>query len=102
MRIKKGDTVKVIRGKNAGKESTVQEVFPKEGRVLVEGVNVYKKHQKPRGEKIPGGIIEITKPLRVENLKLVCPKCKQAVRVGYRIEKDQKKYRFCKKCQELI
>lgn len=102
MKIKKGDKVKVIKGKDSGKESTVIKSFPRESKVLVENVNLYKKNQKPRGEKNPGGIITLTRPLRVENVRLLCPKCNKATRVGYRLEKDNKKYRYCKKCHEII
>lgn len=102
MKIKAGDKVKIIKGKDQGKEGIVKKAFRSEKTVMVEGVNLYKKHQKPKGDKAPGGIITLNRPLPVENVKFICPKCGQSVRVGYKIEKDQKKYRFCKKCKEII
>jgi len=96
MKIKKGDTVKIIRGKDQGKTGPVEKVFPQKGKVLVGGVNVYKKHLKPRqGQR--GGIIELTKPLLISNLKLVCPTCHKPTRVGYQLGKLSKE-RICKKC----
>ena len=102
MRIKKGDTVKIKVGKDKGKTGKVEKALPKKNKVLVEGINVYKKHLKPRGEGKPGGIIEINKPLSVSNVMLVCPKCQKPTRVGYQLDKQGNKYRFCKKCKSQI
>ena len=98
MKIKKGDKVRVIKGKDHGRESTVEKVLPKEGKVLVSGLNVYKKAVRPTQQNQKGGIVEITRPLPIENVMLICPKCKKPTRVGYKIE-GGKKQRICKKCQ---
>ena len=101
MKIKKGDTVLIISGKDKGKKGKLLQVFPKEKRILVEQVNLRKKHQKPKkgGEK--GQIIQILAPISVSNVKLICSKCQKAVRVGYKLE-GNKKDRVCKKCEEKI
>lgn len=101
MKLKKGDEVLVTKGKDAGKKGKIEKVFPKVEKILVTGVNLYKRHLKPRGQKKPGGIIDITKPLPVANLALVCPRCGQRTRVGYKIADKQKK-RICRKCKEEI
>jgi len=101
MKIKKGDTVLIISGKDRGRKSKVQKVFPKEKRILVEGINLRKKHVRPRrmGEK--GQVIEMPAPIDVSNVKLICPKCEKATKVGYKIV-ERKKYRICKKCGQEI
>ena len=101
MKIKKGDTVLVISGKYRGKKGKVLRVFPKENRVLVEGINLVKKHQKPKRTGEKGQIVESPSPIDVSNVKLICPKCKKATRVGYKFE-GEKKYRICKKCGKSI
>jgi large subunit ribosomal protein L24 len=101
MKIKKGDTVLVISGKWRGKTGKVLKAFPKDFKVLVEGVNIVKKHQKPRRAGEKGEIVEIPKPIPVSKVKLICPHCKKATRVGYKIEED-KKFRICKKCKSKI
>jgi large subunit ribosomal protein L24 len=96
MKIKTGDTVLIGRGKDHGKTGKVEKVFPKIERVLVEGMNVSKKHLKPRqGQK--GGIIEIAKPLVAAHLRVVCPACNKPTRVGYQ-GTGAAKERVCKKC----
>lgn len=106
MKIKKDDTVLIISGKDRGKKGKVLRVFPKENRILVEGINLRKKHQKPKrgGEK--GQIIELPAPIDISNAKLICPKCGRATRIGYKIIsniKNQKlKIRVCKKCGQEI
>lgn len=105
MKIKKGDTVLIISGKYRGKTGKVLKAFPKEMKILVEGVNIVKKHQKPKKEGEKGQIIEIPKPIPVSKAKLICPSCKKATRVGFKIfeEKGEKiKIRICKKCQKEI
>ena len=100
MRIKTGDTVKVIAGKDKGKTGTVLRTLPKEDRVVVEGLNIDKKHVKP-SQAGQGGIEEFPAPIHVSNVKLVDPKSGEATRVGYRFE-DGKKVRFAKKSNETI
>ena len=102
MKLKKSDQVVVTVGKDKGQKGKVEKIFPKLDRVLIPGVNVYKRHLKPRGEKQPGGIVDVTKPLPVSNLALICPKCKLPTRVGYQIDKKGEKHRQCRKCQALI
>ncbi len=101
MKIKKGDTVKIISGKYAGKTGKVFQVLPQKQKIGVEGINLVKKHRKPRrgGEK--GQIIEIAKPMDVCKTMLVCSKCGQPTRVGYRMA-GLTKIRICKKCSEEI
>jgi len=97
MKIKKGDTVLVISGKCRGKTGRVLRAFPEERKILVEGVNLIKKHQRPRKADEKGQIIEMPSPIDVSNVKLICPKCGKATRVGYKITEGNK-YRICKKC----
>ncbi len=97
MKILKGDLLQVTAGKDKGKQGKAVRVWPEEARVLIEGVNQYKKHRKPQGEGRPGDIVTLSRPLPMGNVALVCPKCKQVTRVGYRIQ-DGKKLRVCRKC----
>jgi large subunit ribosomal protein L24 len=104
-RIKKGDTVQVIAGKDLGERGEVIAVLPKEDRVIVNGVNVAKKHQKARqvgNQQIPAQIVEFNAPLHLSNVMLVCPNCNEAARIGYRFTDDNRKTRFCKKCDGNI
>ena len=101
MKIKKGDTVLIITGKDKGKKGKVIEAFPQQNKINVEGVNLVKKHRRPRKEREKGEVIEIPKPINVSNVKLNCPRCGQSVRVGYRLA-EKKKYRICKKCGQEI
>lgn len=104
MKIKKGDTVLIISGKDRGKKGKVLKTFPKEKRILVEGVNLRKKHIKPRRAREKGQIITLPAPIHVSNVKLICSKCGKATRVGYKIisdinnKKKKLKVRICKKC----
>lgn len=101
MKIKKGDSIKIIKGKDKGKEGKVEKVLPKFGKVLIANMNLYKRHLKARSESQPSEIVTLTKPLSEENVILVCPKCHKTTRVGYKIEKN-KKLRICKKCKSEI
>lgn len=100
-RIKRGDTVKVIAGKDKGVIGEVLRVIPKKERVVVERVNIVKKHQKPvqagRGQVQPG-IIEFEAPIHWSNVMLVCPQCEKAARVGFRFTEDGQKVRVCRRC----
>lgn len=107
MKIHKGDQVLIISGKYLGKKGKVLKVFPKERKILVEGVNLIKKHQKPKKEGEKGQIISLPAPFDVSNAKLICPKCAKAVRVGYKItekkeKKEKAKVRICKRCKKEI
>jgi len=101
MKIKKGDKIKVIYGKDKGREGVAERVYPKGNKLLIQGINIYKKHIK-KNEKIPqGGIVEVPRPLSAAKLMLICPKCGKTTRVGYAVEKG-KKFRICKKCSNRI
>lgn len=101
MRIKKNDKVVVIRGKNRGKTGKVLVSFPALAKVIVEGVNIQKKHVRPRKQGEKGQIIEMPMSIFVSNVKLICPKCSKATRTGHKVEAKEK-YRICKKCKEVI
>ena len=97
MKIKKGDTVKVLSGNDKGKTGEVLEVIPKTQRVIVKGVNVRKKHVKPRKQGEEGGIIPVECSIHSSKVNVVCPKCGKATRIGYEVNGDTK-VRICKKC----
>jgi large subunit ribosomal protein L24 len=103
MKIKKGDTVEVISGNDKGARGTVHSVSPREGMVVVSGVNVVKKHQRRTGDvRTQFGIIEREAPMRISNVALVCPHCDRPTRVGYRLAPDGSKARMCRKCEETL
>jgi len=101
MNIKKRDTVLVISGNERGKKGRVLKVFPKQDRVVVEGVHVVKKHQRPKKTGEQGQIVEIPAPIHASNVKLVCPHCGKPTRVGHKETKGEK-HRICKKCGKKI
>ena len=101
-RIQTGDQVEITRGKDRGKRGRVMRVLLADRRVVVEGVNIVKRHQRPMPPMQPGGIIEMPAPLAESNVKIVCPNCDQPARVGYRILEDGSKARVCKQCKEII
>lgn len=101
MRIKKGDNVKILAGKDRGKTGKVLRVDQASGRIAVEGLNVWKKHARPRREGEKGEIVSVTRPLQASNVALVCPSCHEATRVGAKLE-GEKKSRVCKKCGAVI
>lgn len=101
LRIKKGDTVKVLSGNDKGKTGEVLEVIPKTEKILVKGINIKKKHVKPRRVGEEGGIISAEFPIHTSKVNVVCPKCGKAARIGFEIEKDEK-VRVCKKCGAKI
>lgn len=96
LKLKKGDQVRILLGKDRGKTGVIEKIFLKQNLATIEGVNLYKKHQKPRPGK-KGGITEIAKPQPISALALVCPKCEQATRVGFKLTATGK-FRICKKC----
>ena len=101
MKLKKGDRVRVIAGKDLGKDGVIMRVLPEKNKVIVEGVNIAKKHQRPTRATMQGGIIDKDMPLDVSNVALLCPK-DGATRVGYKITPGGDKTRVCRKCgQEL-
>lgn len=102
MKIRRGDEVLVLTGKDRGEMGKVRRAFPRENRVLVEGVNMVKRHMKPRGQVRQAGIITREAPIHVSNIMLICPKCQQPTRIGFRLLEDGSKARVCKKCHEVI
>ncbi len=104
MKIKKGDTILIISGKDKGRTGKVFRALPKEGGILIEGINLKKKHVRPKKEGQKGQIIDVPAVLDVSNVKIICPKCGKAARVGYKIDPSagsgQGKKRICKKCKQ--
>ena len=102
LKFKIGDAVKIVAGKDKGKDGKIEKVFPKEKTVLVPAVNLYKKHVKPTMTADgKGGVFDIPRPLPFAKIALICPNCKKQTRVGFKVEKDQK-IRICRKCGKLI
>jgi len=101
MKVKKGDNVLIIAGKDKGRTAKILRALPKEKSILVEGINLKKKHVRPKREGEKGQIIEKPSAIDVSNIKIICPKCGKAVRVGYKIE-GKEKNRICKKCGQII
>ena len=101
MKIKKGDTVEVLSGNDRGKRGEVLEVIPKKDKVIVKGINIRKKHIKPKKQGEEGGIIPAECAIYSSKVNVVCPKCKKPVKVGYIMEKNEK-VRVCKKCGAKI
>jgi large subunit ribosomal protein L24 len=101
MKIKKGDNILVISGKDKGRKGKILQCFPLKNKVVVENINLKKKSFKPKKSGEKGQIVEYPAPLNVSNIKLICPKCSKASRVGYLI-KNNNKVRVCKKCNQEI
>ena len=97
MRLREGDKVKVISGKDAGKESRISKVYPKKDQVIVEGVNTAKRHTRPRGQTMQGGIVDKDMPIHVSNVMIMCEDCGRPVRISYRVD-EHGKYRVCPRC----
>ncbi len=101
MKLKKGDTVLIIAGKDKGRKGKIIKALPKKGKIVVEGINLVKKSIRPRRTGEKGQIVSVPAALDASNAKIICPKCGKAVRIGYKKEGD-KKYRICKKCMSEI
>ena len=101
MFVKTGDKVKVIAGKDKGKEGTILAAMPKQSKVIVEGLNIMKKHTRPTGMGQEGGIVEKEAPIHVSNVQLIDPSSNEPTRVGYKVE-DGKKVRYAKKSGEAL
>lgn len=97
MKLKKGDNVKIISGKDRSKTGKITHVFLKENRIVVEGVNIHKKHSRPKKQGQKGQIIQMPMPIHVSNAMIVCKNCGKAVRMGMK-KIENKKFRVCKKC----
>ncbi|MDD5701495.1 MAG: 50S ribosomal protein L24 [Dehalococcoidales bacterium] len=102
MKIKKNDNVLVIAGKDKGKKGKVRFAYPDDQTVMVEGVNMIKKHAKAKAQVKQAGIIEREAPISVSDVMLICGKCNKPARVGYRILQDGRKARFCRNCGEVV
>ena len=104
MKIKAGDTIEVIQGEDLGMRGTVRVCLPRKNKVIVEGVNIVIKHQRPipaGRQQTPGGRIELEAPIDIANVMLVCPSCQEKTRIGYAVT-DDGKVRVCKKCEAQI
>lgn len=101
MKFKKNDTVKVMIGKDKGRTGKIEKIFPKTAEAVVSGINMFKKHMKRRDEKNPGGITDITRPIAVSKIAIVCPNCSKTTRIGYIVSKNDK-VRVCRKCGKKI
>jgi large subunit ribosomal protein L24 len=101
MKIKKGDQIIVTVGKDKGRKGKVTSVDSKEATVTVPGLNMYKRHEKKRDERRPGGMVDYPRPLSMGKVALFCPKCNKPTRVGYLVTKNSKE-RICKKCEQKI
>ena len=101
MKILKGDTVKILIGKDKGREGLVVKSIPKKDKVVVKGLNLYKKCIKPSQGK-PGSIIEKERSITISKVALICPNCKKTVRVAYQIDKSGEKSRICRKCKTIL
>ena len=102
MKIKKGDTVLVVTGKDRGKKGKVRFAYPKKQRVLVEGINFIKKHSRARGAARQAGIIDLEAPIHISNVMFLCDKCSKPSRIGYEKLDDGRRVRICRSCHEVI
>lgn len=102
MRVKTGDTVQVITGKDKGKRGKIVRALPKVERVVVEKVNLVKRHTKPSADNVSGGIVTMEAPIHVSNVMIVCKACKKPTRIGHSFNAEGQKHRTCKRCGELL
>lgn len=101
MKLRKGDKVKIITGKDKGKEGIIEKVYKKANKIVIPNTNLYKRHVK-KNENLPqGGIVDVPRPIVVSKVMYLCPKCGKKTRLGWKIEKN-KKNRICKKCKSLV
>lgn len=101
MKLKKGDKVKVMVGKDRGRQGVIEKVYQKDESVLLMGINVYKKHVKKSEQMPKGGIVDVPRPLNVAKVMFICPKCNKPTRIGYK-RQNEKKVRFCKRCESIL
>ncbi len=100
-KIRREDTVLVIKGKDRGKTGPVRQVIPRQQKVIVTGINIVKRHMRPRFQR-PGGIVQRESPIPWANVMLLCKNCNRPVRAGFRLLEDGRKVRYCKKCDANI
>lgn len=101
-KIRKNDMVMVVKGKERGKTGKVMRVLPEAGRVVIERLNIIKRHSKPRGATSPGGIVEREAPLRIENVMFFCERCNAPVRLGTKVAQDGERSRVCRRCGDAV
>lgn len=101
MKVRKGDTIRVMAGKDKGRQGKVEKVYTKQNKLLVPGINIYKKHVKKNEQMPQGGVVEVPRPINSAKVSLICPKCKKATRIGFLVEKGRK-VRICRKCKAEI
>jgi len=101
-KIRKGDIIQVVKGKDAGKKGKVLNIFVERGRALVEGINTVKKHKRKTQQDQKGGIVSIEMPISIANIKFLCKHCNRPSRVGFKVSQDGVKSRYCKACKEVI
>lgn len=102
LRINKDDKVKIIKGKDRGKTGKVLRIESAKNRVYVEGINIVKKHMRQKDQSKPGGVLKKEGPVNISNIRLICPNCGKAVRVGFNVRESGKKTRICRKCNQEI
>ena len=101
MKLKKGDKVKILAGRDSGREGVIERVYDKTNKVIIPEINKFKKHVKKSEQMPQGGIVDVPRPIDVAKLSLICPKCGKVARVGYEVKKG-KKNRICKKCKSIL
>ncbi len=102
LKLKKGDTVQILAGKDRNKRAKIMRVVTQNETVVVEGLNMVSKHQKPKSAQKPGEILKKEMPLKTSKVALVCSSCQKAIRVGFKFDDKGNKYRVCPKCQEQL
>ncbi|MBG93095.1 MAG: 50S ribosomal protein L24 [Chloroflexi bacterium] len=101
-KIKKDDTVQILSGRDRGRRGDVRHIINKKGRAIVDGLNIVKRHRRSRSAQEASEIVEMESPIDLSNLSLVCHICDKPTRVGFRFLNDERKVRFCKRCEESI
>lgn len=97
MKLKKGDKIAVLVGKDKGREGTIEKIYSKQNKALIVGINIYKKHVKKNEQMPQGGVVELPRPIDLSKIAFICTKCKKKTRIGYKID-GVKKFRICRKC----
>lgn len=101
MKLKKGDNVKILSGKDRGKTGVVSKAYPEDDRITIDGLNVFKKRSKPRKQGEKGQMVAVSRPLSASKVMIICPNCKSVTRIGGRME-GSRKVRYCKKCKATL
>lgn len=101
MKLKKGDNVKIMSGKDRGRTGVIMTAFPDSDRITIDGLNVFKKRSKPRKQGEKGQVVAVSRPMAASKVMIVCPNCKEPTRLGSRTE-GNRKVRYCKKCQATV